>query len=118
MGNTLAFWNRDDIGVQLQPGVDEVSLALVADAWSRTYRSRAVVFAGAEGALESRNGIRIIPDKVAQDWPSEDLVPPIADKQPAVALDDVLEAIGARYGDGTANMVAMQLEYPRAAAPK
>ena len=42
IGNTLAFWNREQLGLQVGLGVDEVSLALVADAWSRTYRSRAV----------------------------------------------------------------------------
>lgn len=114
MGNTLAFWNRDDLGIELEPGVDEVSLALVADAWSRTYRSRAVIFAGAEGTLESRNGLKIVPDQVAKSWPGEDLVPPIADRSPTAVLDDTLKEIGARYGDGTASMVAMQLEYPRA----
>ncbi len=43
--NSLAFWNREEFGIELSAGVDEVSLALVADAWSRTYRSRAVTFA-------------------------------------------------------------------------
>jgi putative intracellular protease/amidase len=57
LGNTLAFWNRDEFGIALEPGVDEASLALVADAWSRTYRSRAVTFAGT-AAVESANGIR------------------------------------------------------------
>jgi putative intracellular protease/amidase len=42
--NTVAFWNREQLGIELTPGVDEVSLALVADAWSRTYRSRGVTF--------------------------------------------------------------------------
>ena len=51
IGNTMAFWNREQLGIELVPGVDEVSLALVADAWSRTYRSRAVTFAGTAGAL-------------------------------------------------------------------
>jgi len=113
MGNTLAFWNHEDLGIELTAGVDEVSLALVADAWSRTYRSRAVIFAAGEGALESRNGIRIVPDRVAQDWPGEELVPPVLDRQPAKALDDALTGIGTRYGTGTADFVAMQLEYPR-----
>jgi hypothetical protein len=30
--NTLAFWNKEQLGIELAPGVDEVSLALVADA--------------------------------------------------------------------------------------
>ena len=50
IGNRLAFWNRDQLGIELTPGLDEVSLALSADAWSRTYRSRAVTFARAAGA--------------------------------------------------------------------
>ena len=32
--NTVAFWNREHLGIELTPGIDEVSLALVADAWS------------------------------------------------------------------------------------
>src|SRR5712664_323195 len=39
IGNALAFWNREQLGIKLARDVDEVSLALVADAWSRTYRS-------------------------------------------------------------------------------
>ena len=63
IGNTAAFWAHERLGIELKPGVDEVSLALVADAWSRTYRSQAVTFASAAGALQSRNGIRILPDR-------------------------------------------------------
>ena len=36
IGNTLAFYNHEQLGIQLKSGVDEVSLALVADAWPRT----------------------------------------------------------------------------------
>ena len=72
MGNTLAFWNREQLGIELVPGVDEVSLALVADAWSRTYRSRAVTFAGTAGAQPTRNGLRILPEQVATTGPRSD----------------------------------------------
>jgi hypothetical protein len=113
IGNTLAFWNRERLGIELAPGVDEVSLALAADAWSRTYRSRAVTFAAVAGAQETRNGIRILPDQVDANWPAEHLVPAIAERQPAKALDAALEAIATRYGMRTADFVAMQLEYPR-----
>ena len=113
IGNTLAFWNREELGVALVPGIDEVSLALVADAWSRTYRSRAVTFADTPGARVTRNGLRILPDEVAADWPAARRLPAMADRKPAEALDQSLAAIGARYGMGTADLVAMQLEYPR-----
>jgi putative intracellular protease/amidase len=113
IGNRLAFWRQEQLAIELAPGVDEVSLALVADAWSRTYRSRAVTFAGTAGAQRTRNGIRIIPDQVATSWPAERLLPAIGDQQPAQALDQALHAIAARYGMRTADFVAMQLEYPR-----
>jgi putative intracellular protease/amidase len=111
--NGLAFWQREQLGMELTPGVDEVSLALVTDAWSRTYRSRAITFARNDGPLASRNGVRILPDLVATGWPAERLLPTIGGEQPATALDEALRAIETRYGRGTADFVAMQLEYPR-----
>ena len=113
MRNVMTFWNREQLGIELSPGVDEVTLALVADAWSRTYRSRAVTFAATAGALESRNGLRIMPDEVAASWPAERRLPDIDASPPARALDQTLAAIEARYGMPTADFVAMQLEYPR-----
>jgi hypothetical protein len=113
MGNKLALWNHEQLGMELQAGVDEVSLALVADAWSRTYRSRAVMFARTGDALRSRNGILIVPDEVVADWPPRRRLSPPGNLQPAVALDESLGAIAARYGKRTADSVAMQLEYPR-----
>ncbi|MDB5452748.1 MAG: transcriptional regulator [Caulobacteraceae bacterium] len=113
IGARLAFWNREQLGLELTPGVDEVSLALVADAWSRTYRSRAVTFARTAGAQPTRNGLRILPDRVATSWPAKHLLPATADLQPAKALDQALHDIAARYGVRTADFVALQLEYPK-----
>ena len=113
IGNVLAFWNREEFGIELVPGIDEVSLALVADAWSRTYRSRAVTFAGAAGAQPTRNGLRILPHQVVANWPAERLLPAIGELPPAKALDQALLGIESRYGMPTADFVAMQLEYPR-----
>lgn len=113
IGNTAAFWAHEKLGIELKEGVDEVSLALVADAWSRTYRSRAVTFARAAGAVQSRNGIRLLPDAIAPDWPADRLLPEIGNRKPAEALDDVLRSITARYGARTTDFVAMQLEYPQ-----
>lgn len=113
IGNTLAFFNHEQLGIQLTPGMDEVSLALAADAWSRTFRSRAVTFAAKDGAVVSREGIRILPDQVAADWPADRTVPAMADTPPAKALDGTLRDMTARYGPRTTDFVAMQLEYPR-----
>ncbi|WP_454626829.1 DJ-1/PfpI family protein [Bradyrhizobium cenepequi] len=115
--NTLAFWNREQLGIALAPGIDEVSLALAADAWSRTYRSRAVIFATTAEAQPSRNGLRILPDQVAARWPAERLLPAIGSQPPAKTLDQALQDIETRYGVRTSDLVAMQLEYPRNKAP-
>jgi putative intracellular protease/amidase len=117
IGNTAAFWRREQLGLELTPGVDEVSLVLIADAWSRTYRSRALTFASTGAARETRNGIRIVPDRIAASWPVEHRLPAI-EQQPARALDDALHAITNRYGRRTADFVAMQLEYPRPDSPR
>ena len=113
IGNTAAFWSHEQLGIELKPGMDEVSLALVTDAWSRTYRSRAVSFARTAGPQQSRNGIRILPDVIATNWPAARLLPGIDNAKPAEALDSALGGIAARYGTRTTDFVAMQLEYPR-----
>jgi hypothetical protein len=115
--NTLAFWQREQFGIALAPGIDEVSLALVADAWSRTYRSNAVTFAADAGALRTKHGVRIVPDRIAANWAAERSLPAI-DNQPAQALDGALRGIEVRYGTRTADFVAMQLEYPRPSATR
>ena len=117
IGNRLAFWNHEQLGIELAPGFDEVTLALVADAWSRTDRSRAVSFAGTADARQSHNGIGILPDRIATHWPAEQRIPAVGERPPAKALDETLHAIAARYGARTADFVAMQLEYPREGAP-
>ncbi|MFC0009294.1 DJ-1/PfpI family protein [Devosia nitrariae] len=116
MANVLAFWNRDTWGIELQPGMDEASLALVADAWSRTYRSNALAFAASSSGIVTANGVRILPDQPMTDWPGERRVSTFADQPPAGALDQTLLAITERYGEPTTNVVAMQLEYPREGA--
>lgn len=113
LGNVLAFWNRERLGIELRSGIDEVSLALVADAWSRTYRSKAMTFATSTGAIVTRNRIRVIPEEIAADWPAKKRIHPFSDQRPVDALDQTLLAITAKYGARTASVVAMQLEYPR-----
>ena len=115
--NVFAFWHREALGIELAPGIDEVSLALVADAWSRPYRSRAVTFASAVSGVESANGVRIMPDRVSSSWPRDRVLPTIGRRKPSEALDHALAEIGDRYGKRTAGIVAMQLEYPRQEPP-
>ena len=112
-GNVAAIWNREELGLEVAPGIDEVSLALVADAWSRTYRSRAVTFAESAGAIVTRNGIRIVPDQVGGDRSKEDVVDCIRGSAAGPGAGRSLSSIETRYGPRTRYVVAMQLEYPR-----
>jgi transcriptional regulator GlxA family with amidase domain len=111
--NRLAFWNRETRVIELTPGMDEVSLALVADAWSRTYRSNAVTVAASSSAVTTAYGIRVYPDRVGDEPPEQDGILTLSGAHPVEALDVTLQAIGARYGEPTADVVAIQLEYPR-----
>src|SRR3546814_1366944 len=92
-------------------GIDEASLARVSEAVSRTYRSSVLTYAGAAQAVETRNGLRVIPDQTAMDWPAGRRFPEIMARKPAEALDRALERIAGRHGHDTADFVAMQLEY-------
>lgn len=107
MANAL---RRDHaFGIEIDDGVDEVALALTADAWSRTYRSQAATIA--EEPVRSRNGIRVIPDSDGSDIAAlPAFIKP--ERKPSDALDGALRSIASRYGAATARVVAMQLEYP------
>ncbi|ARU04781.1 transcriptional regulator [Comamonas serinivorans] len=118
MRNRLALWRHERLGVALASGMDEVSLALAADAWSRTYRSRVTSFAAASQAVTSRHGVRIVPDQVTNDWPAERRISTYPDQPPQRSLDLTLQAIGERHGRRTTEVVAMQLEYPLPAATR
>ncbi|HET9317135.1 MAG TPA: DJ-1/PfpI family protein [Vicinamibacteria bacterium] len=106
--NRGAFWRHETLALPVEPGVDELAVALTADPYSRTYRSRAVTVARAGGPVLTRRGLRLLPDRVGS---TADL-PPVAPAHPARALDTALVAIANRYGASTADFVAMQMEYP------
>jgi putative intracellular protease/amidase len=111
LGNLLAIWSRERIAIRLTPGIDEVSLALVADAWSRTYRSQVETIAADDGLVMTRSGLRIRPDRSVPTR-SDAREIDISAKLPAQALDESLVRIGDSYGAATAEIVAAQLEYP------
>lgn len=77
---------------------------------SATSKGRYLTAASAT-SQETRNDIRIIPDRVTPTWSVGPLISMIEHRRPGEALDDTLRAIADRYGAPTANAVAMQLEY-------
>ena len=111
--NWLSFWRHEEIAVPVAQGVDEIGLALAADAYSRTYRSSAFSLAATADRITTRRGLVIYPDRVAR-APAADRTVTLSDSAPPVAaLDSALRAIEQTYGAATAAFVALQIEYPR-----
>jgi transcriptional regulator GlxA family with amidase domain len=109
--NKATFWRHEQLGVRVQPGVDEIAVALTADLYSRTRRSWAFSVAQSLDPVPTRRGLTILPDRVFQ--PASSLVMVTsADDLPAEALERALAGIESRYGARTAAFVAVQIEYP------
>jgi transcriptional regulator GlxA family with amidase domain len=110
--NLLAVWSHETIGVPVDAGVDEIALALTADAWSRTWRSQAVTVAATRSPLTTRRGLTLVPDREAGPGVCDHMLAPVQAQHPARALDASLDDLAHRYGQGTVAFVALQLEYP------
>jgi putative intracellular protease/amidase len=110
--NTIAFWRHERIGQPLTNGVDELALALSADAWSRTYQSSVYALAPTMAPVTTRHGLVLLPDGVSGTFRTNYLLPALDASPAQQALEHSLSAIAARDGDDTAAFVALQMEYP------
>ena len=108
------FSSRQTIGIELHPGMDDIALALAADAFSRTYRSRVQTVAPGGEAVITRAGLTVLADRGSATAASTAAVVDVMlDALPATdALAHILARIGTMYGRSTAKLVADQLEYP------
>lgn len=108
--NWLSFWSHETVGIPVTPGVDEIALALVADAYSRTYLSSVVSVSPLQEPLRTKRGLLLLPDRVANTARAADRMLALAET--SFSLDHALEDIAQSYGRDTAAFVALQLEYP------
>jgi transcriptional regulator GlxA family with amidase domain len=107
--NWLAWWRHETVEMPIEGGFDEISLAIAADTWSRTFRSQASA-TGASGILQSRRGLHI-ETEVASSHPHFTL--PKSTSAKALAGIEALDDVANRYGDATADLVALGLEQRR-----
>ncbi len=112
MKNSLALWNKERFVLPLHADMDEVTLALVADAWSRTYLSEVATVSAGNAPITTQHGLQIIPDQTIDAANSRTGLTIDPFTPPETALRQTLDAIAARYGKPTASVVAMQMEYP------
>ncbi|MEO1404380.1 MAG: hypothetical protein AAFV72_24450 [Cyanobacteria bacterium J06635_1] len=114
ISNGLSFWAHENISIPIKKGVDEIALALVADTYSRTYRSKAFSLAPVDVPVTTQRGLMIVPDRVqGVGKPADRTVELRSDLPPVASLDATLQEIEQLYGSGTAAFLALQLEYPR-----
>jgi len=100
------------IGVPVTSGVDEIALAVTADAYSRTGRSQAYALAASKDPVKTRHGLVLLPDRVLDDpTPLDDVLPAMQAAPSAHVFDTVLASIADRYGRKTAYGVALDFEY-------
>ena len=111
--NKALFWRHEELGLEVAGGADEISVALIADAWARTRRSSVYSVAGSDDPVPTRRGLLLVPDRVAGKGDSAMRKMSLLETLPqAKALDRSLEGIGASYGEATAEFVALTMEYP------
>jgi putative intracellular protease/amidase len=108
--NFLAFWSHEEVGIAIEPGVDEIALALQAEVYSATYKSTAYTVFDQAGPLKTKRGLMIEPNRTRSNAPSR-MLTPVDATRPLRALDDTLKEIGADYGPRTRAWVSLQMEY-------
>ena len=104
--NTLNLLGRRNHSLQVDAGVDELAVAFIADAWSRTYRGDFDAVA-ATASLVSQNGLGLVFKTGADGKPLSAFAAP---SLPGEALHNALDAISSEFGTSTALLVAHQLE--------
>lgn len=113
------FKSHQLIGIPVATGIDEIALALSADAFSRTQRSKVFIQAQSLASLQTKNGLTILPDHIQGSGVPMDLtLDPFEGTPSALALDKVLGEIENMYGHSTAKFVAAQIEYQLVAQPQ
>jgi transcriptional regulator GlxA family with amidase domain len=110
--NKLSVWRHEDLGITVAPGVDEIRVALVADAYHRTRRSPTFTVAAVREPVRTLRGLTVLPDREANTKPVPDRMLSLLEQvAPVQALDRALADIAADYGFRTAALVALSMEY-------
>lgn len=113
------FHSTQMLGLPVSADVDEIALALTADAYSRTGRSMVHAVALSTEPIRTRRGLVVIPDTLVGGSHHMDRILPEFDATPSGQwLAKSIEGIRRMYGRNTANGVAIDFEYPLSAKPQ
>ncbi|UTP38246.1 DJ-1/PfpI family protein [Phenylobacterium sp. LH3H17] len=108
VGSAAAVWTHETVEAPVSDGVDEVALALRADAWGRSYRTKVVTTNAGRTPVRSRRGLTILPDAEARN--GRYVIPGNAGPA-APQLDMAISVMGKRYGPAAVRLATIGLEY-------
>lgn len=111
--NVMNHWfhRRDRYEIALRPGIDDLALALTADAWSRTGRGEVRAMSAA-AEVQGDTGLLWFADAPAAPGAKPQGLELVSAAPGGSLFDALLAAIDLRYGDATALGVALDFEYP------
>jgi hypothetical protein len=104
--NKAAFWRHERWSVDVWNGMDDIALALGADAWSRT--GRVSVDAAGSGPVTLPSGLLLAAQPAAEGTPR---LPLSSGLKPMQQLDQTLREIAERFGAARSEWVMVELEY-------
>ncbi len=111
--NKALFWRHEQWGVEVRDGMDDIALALTADAWSRTGRVSVQAESALSGTVKLRSGMAISVNASTPGTPRMPLTPAM---KPLQQLDRTLCEIGQRFGASRREWVMLEMEYSGAPA--
>jgi putative intracellular protease/amidase len=102
------------IALPLASGIDDISVAFIADAYTRTGRGKVFGVSNSTQPVVGRYGLKFVSENHPGQTKTFDVsVAPSKNVPPGLALDGALAGITKRYGPRTAYAVSMAFEYPR-----
>jgi transcriptional regulator GlxA family with amidase domain len=111
LANKTMLWRHEELGIAVSPGVDEIRVALIADAYHRTRRSPTFTVSASSEPVRTHRGLTIYPDRPEGARAADRMLSLLEHVPPVQALDQALSDIAAGYGIRTASFVALTMEY-------
>lgn len=107
MLNKALFWGHERWRVDVDEGMDDIALALTADAWSRTGRV-SIEAVSASSRVRLRSDLLLVAKRAGDAMPRLPLAPAL---KPVRQLDRTLCEIGDRFGRARREWVMLEMEY-------
>jgi hypothetical protein len=103
-----AVWNHETFEAPIEDGTNELTLALNADTWARSFRATVVTTRVGHEAVRGHYGLRILPDAAPRRGAH---LMPATNGLAATQLDAALADMRRRYGAGVERIARLGLEY-------